>query len=1307
MRFHRFSSVFRYTLGAGRCVFALAVCLLVPLSATGQVNPVPFVNQPLIPAAIAPGGPSFTLTVNGTGFVPASVVNWNGSPRPTTFVSNSQLTAAIPATDIATIGSASVTVFSPAPGGGVSNAGLFLVTFPVSSVTFTRTDLGTTGGVVALATADFNGDEKPDIAVLQDGAVLIFLGNGDGTFQGQRSFPTDGYVGGGGRMVLGDFNGDGKIDVAVANHQSNADPTRGSISVLLGNGDGTLQPAVSTTVPGMLPQEMVSADFNGDGALDVALAATASRDAEVQILLGRGNGSFITGPVYTTSLGNISLLGFAGGDFDRDGQLDLPLSLCYNYSSPSGANYCIYHFWPLLGNGDGSFRWGTNFTGAGGYGITAVDLNADGNLDVAGGYPIDPEYFRAGVYILFGAGDGTFQGAVGLQVGSGSVTGLPVAADMNGDGKLDLITPGHYQFFVLIGNGAGSFQTPGTSYYPAPYPPSVPAVADFNGDGRLDLAMGYSGGSSLSVFMQPSLVDLQPGGFHFGDQLIGTPDNTGAATLTNNAGGPLTISSIAVTGASAADFTETNDCPLSPSTLAAGVSCTITVTFDHTTVGEKTAAVTVSDDAPGYPQQVLNLTGSVVNPTATLSSTSLDFGNQPLDVTSAAQTVTVSNSGVGALTILGITVTGDFAVTNNCGTRLAQGAQCEVSVTFDPTNPGTLFGILTITDNAADSPQIISLSGTGIPPTVTLSTTSLTFGNQKVWTTSPPQTVTLTNNGPGPLSHISTAQTNEFGATSDCGGTVAASASCTISVTFTPEVNGTRTGTATIYDNAVGSPQMVSLTGTGLGPVASPSPSSLNFPDQPVGITSPPQTVTLTNSGAATMTLTGILATSPFGETTDCAATLSAGASCAIVVTFTPNVAGTTYGALILSDDAPGSPQTVSLTGTTAVNFGQQPVGQTSAPQIVSLTNTGSTPRVIAGVATTGDFAQSSACGTLAAGQSCPVNLTFTPAAPGTRTGALVIADNAPGSPHVMNLTGTGLGPGVSLSAASLDLGSQLVGTTGAAQTVTLENSGNEALSLTGISLGGTHSGDFAQTNNCPASLAATASCTLSVTFKPTASGARNGTLTVTDNAPGSPHTVALWGTGTDFSLSSNPTSQTVTAGQSATYALSVSPLGGFNQSVALTCTKQTTRTLATCSVSPSTVTLDGTNAATVTVTVTTRAVGRATPFSGHRPPPQDPPRGRHTGLPLQVWLLALLAATVVAAAFRPPHANVRLKPDTTFPLAGALLLVLLWAACGGGVGGGGNPGTPLGTYTLTVTGTVTTGSGNLSHNLTFTLKVN
>jgi hypothetical protein len=270
--------------------------------------------------------------------------------------------------------------------------------------------------------------------------------------------------------------------------------------------------------------------------------------------------------------------------------------------------------------------------------------------------------------------------------------------------------------------------------------------------------------------------------------------------------------------------------------------------------------------------------------------------------------------------------------------------------------------------------------------------------------------------------------TAEFNESDNCRATVAASASCTISVTFTPEVNGPRTGTLTIDSNAVGSPHTVSLTGTGLGPVASLAPSSLNFPDQPVGTTSPLQSVTLTNSGAATMTLSRILATSPFGETTNCLATLSAGANCGISVAFTPAFVGITYGALLISDDAPGTPQAVSLMGTTTLDFPDQPVGTTSAPKTVPLTNTGSTQRAISGITTTGDFASTGGCSTLPAGGSCAVSVTFTPTAEGTRTGSLIVADDVPGTPHTMTLSGTGTGFALNVqsggsTSATLDAG--------------------------------------------------------------------------------------------------------------------------------------------------------------------------------------------------------------------------------------------------------------------------------------------
>ncbi len=142
--------------------------------------------------------------------------------------------------------------------------------------------------------------------------------------------------------------------------------------------------------------------------------------------------------------------------------------------------------------------------------------------------------------------------------------------------------------------------------------------------------------------------------------------------------------------------------------------------------------------------------------------------------------------------------------------------------------------------------------------------------------------------------------------------------------------------------------------------------------------------------------------------------------------------------------------------------------------------------------------------------RSCTLNVTFTPTATGTRTGAITITDNAAGSPHKLPLTGTGGVPVVTLTPASLTFASQAVGTTSPAQPATLKNTGSGPLSITSIAV----SGDFAQTNNCGSKVNPGASCTLNVTFKPTATGTRSGALTINDDAAGSPHKVLLTGTG-------------------------------------------------------------------------------------------------------------------------------------------------------------------------------------------------
>jgi hypothetical protein len=282
------------------------------------------------------------------------------------------------------------------------------------------------------------------------------------------------------------------------------------------------------------------------------------------------------------------------------------------------------------------------------------------------------------------------------------------------------------------------------------------------------------------------------------------------------------------------------------------------------------------------------------------------------------------------------------------------------------------------------------------------------------------------------------------------------------------------------------------------------------------------------------------------------------------------------------------------------------------------------------------------------------------------------------------------------VSPTSLSFGGELVGASSSAQTVTLANQGQAALAITTIAA----SGDFAETNDCGASLPAGANCTISVTFKPTTGGARSGTLTITDNASGGPQTVTLSGTGEDFTLSvgsGGSASATVSPGQSAMYTLSVSGEGGFSQNVNFTCTGAPTA--AACTVSPGSLTPGG-SASNITVTVTSTAPS----FSAPRTEPLPPILPLLSG-PAGMVMLALLLGTLawrIRCRRRFGESRVR---AAFLILPALLILAMAMAGCGGGTGGGGS-GTPAGTYTLTVTGSTSTGSTTLQHSINLSLTV-
>ena len=451
--------------------------LIVHLSGTGVAasnNASPAVITGLSPVSAAPGGPTFSLHVYGTGFSKNSVVRWNGLSRTTTFISNRHIVATILNTDYATNQTGLVTVANPAPGGGKSNPQLFPVNSAFTTPSFLVQNLATGSGASAVAVGDFNNDNHQDLAVTNpdSGTVSILVASGSNKFTLRSTLtagnkPTS--------IAVGDFNNDGNLDIAVGNIPDS------TITIFLGDGTGHF--VVKTTLTNIVdPVSIAVADLNRDGHLDLVVADYIINATTV--LLGNGDGTFFKtsdGPATDLS-GPIAV---AVADFTGDGIPDVAV-----VNQNSGMVDI------LKGVGDGTLKkFSTLTVGTGPTAVVAADLNGDGLPDLA-----VVNQTSSTVSIFLNTGGGSF--ATGVPYNTASGPNSLVIADFNDDGVLDLMTANSVagNLSLLLGVKGGTFQN--HTEFPAGTSPQSIAVGDFNQNGKLDVVVANPATNSVSTVVQ-------------------------------------------------------------------------------------------------------------------------------------------------------------------------------------------------------------------------------------------------------------------------------------------------------------------------------------------------------------------------------------------------------------------------------------------------------------------------------------------------------------------------------------------------------------------------------------------------------------------------------------------------------------------------------------------------------------------------------------------------------------------------------------------------------------------------------------
>lgn len=703
----------------------------------------------------------------------------------------------------------------------------------------------------SVAVADFNGDGKLDLALsdFSNQAVAILLGNGDGTFQPQIEYSVNGYPY---ALAVADLNNDQHPDIAIANGGP-VGGSAGGVSVILNNGNGTFAAPVNYA-PGSEFYFLTAGDVNGDNKLDLVVGSNYPSQATL-LFLGNGDGTFST-PMTLTS-GTASDFNTVA-DLNGDGAPDvvvsnnllgngnisillqtvvpilqvIPSSLSFTATQGAGSPPSLSV--AIANTGGGTETWSATTTQA-----WVVLGQTSGTAPSTLSVSVNPAGLSPGTYtatitvtatgasnspqaitvtltvnptsvvvssLAFSpntlTGAGTATGTVTLN-GSAPVGGASVTLSSNNSAVQMPATA-----TVLAGLVSGTFTATASTVTTQTI---VTVTATYN---------GVSTTATLTLNPNTSPLTVTPASLSFGNQAIDSTSAAKKVTLTNNTGAVVTISSTVISGTNGGDFSES--ATTCGATLGVNKSCAIGIAFNPTALGARSATLTLTDSAMNSPQTVA-LSGTGVLQ-VTLSVATIAFGNQADGSTSAPKTVTLTNNTSSPLSVSSValagTNAGEFAVSSNtCGSSVGGHSSCKIGVMFEPVTPGAKTAFLTVTDSANNSPQSVTLTGTGIAP-VLVNPSSLTFAAQKVGTTSLAKIVTIKNVLPTPLTMSGNTFTGvdsgDFGQSgTTCGATLAVGASCTVSITFSPAAKGSRVAVLNITDSAITSPQTVSLSGTG------------------------------------------------------------------------------------------------------------------------------------------------------------------------------------------------------------------------------------------------------------------------------------------------------------------------------------------------------------------------------------------------------------------------------------------------------------------------------------------------------------